>query len=161
MSPSAQKTLVFGSVSGALWSFAPGLLSGLFYKDGQYDARSTGLCITVFVAGILTGIAVSFTLRPLLKTRGRWMPVLLGLCSLPLGAFIFGVIISVVHLLVKSVSGTTYTFVEYGFRPISAGADYALYSAISIFALVLYPLSITTTFRLRRIVHNQSTDPTA
>jgi hypothetical protein len=153
-----KRTLIFGSVSGALWSFVAGALDNLFDSKGQ--------TITVVVAGLLTGIAVSFILLFPLSRSGRGSRILLGLAALPLGAFVFGILASSIQLIVKTLGGVPYSFVEYGFNPITIGFNYAVYSVISVFALALFPLALFTTYCMHaciesalRLQNQQPTDP--
>jgi hypothetical protein len=147
------RVLTFGVVSGLIWSVIPGLLSELF--------RSTGETVTVLVSGILTGALTSFALRaPLAKCR-RQTAILLGLLSLPFGAFAFGVLTSLVQWVVRELTGTSYRFVAHDFSPFHTGISYAVLSAVSIFAFVLFPLAVLTTFLLRAMVLSGSRHETA
>ncbi|MDB6064699.1 MAG: hypothetical protein JWR26_907 [Pedosphaera sp.] len=140
----ASRVLVFGVVSGMIWSVVPGTLSELF--------RSPGETITVAASGALTGVLVSFTLRTLLSKSGRWGAFAFGILALPLGAFAFGVLISLVQWMVKDFTGVAYRFVANGFSPFRSGFEYAVFSVISIFGCILLPLSILTTFLLRAVI---------
>ena len=140
------RVLAFGIVSGLIWSLVPGTLSELF--------RSPGETATVIVSGVLSGIVTSFALAAALARFGRGAAVLFGALSLPLGAFAFGVLLSLVQWLVREFSGTAYRFVAPEFAPLTIGAQYAVLSVISVFALVLFPLAVLTTLLLRRVIHS-------
>jgi hypothetical protein len=136
------RIIFFGLCSGAIWSLVPGFLSEILRPGGQ--------ALTVIAAGIVTGMILALLLAfPLLKTGwvyGAW----LGLLSLPLGAFTFGVSISVVQYLLFNMTGIAYRFVNPRFAPMSAGADYALGSLLPYFAIVLLPCAVLTTLCLQR-----------
>jgi hypothetical protein len=135
------RVIVFGTTAGAFWSVVPGGLSELF--------DSLGESISVVISGMLTGILVSAVLfRPLQHVRITGT-LFLGFLSLPVGAFVFGVIISIVQLLINILTGISYRFIEYGFKPLHVGIDYAGFSIVSIFALALIPLAIFTTTCLK------------
>ena len=135
---------MFGILSGVIWSAVPGTLSELF--------RSPGETATVIVAGGLAGVLVSLALKPVLARFGRWAALWLGILSLPFGAFAFGVFISLVQWLVREFTGVAYRFVEQRFNPFQAGAEYAVFSVISVFAIILFPLAVLTTFLLRAVI---------
>jgi hypothetical protein len=131
---------MFGIVSGLIWSVVPGGLNDLFRSKES---------ILVFIAGAVTGLAVSLALKVPLTKFGRWWTLLLGLVSLPLGAFIFGVVFSLLNLS-DWLNGSQYGI----FNSILIGGYYALLSVISIFAIVLFPLAVLTTFTLRAVIHS-------
>jgi hypothetical protein len=133
-------------VSGLIWSLVPGALSELF--------RSPGETATVVVSGVLSGILTSFALAAPLARFGRGPVILFGALSLPLGAFAFGVLLSLVQWLVREFSGTGYRFVAHEFASLTAGIQYAVSSVISVFAFVLFPLAVLTTFLLKRAIHS-------
>src|SRR5690349_21518456 len=124
------RVLAFGIVSGLIWSLVPGTLSELF--------RSPGETATVIVSGMLSGIVTSFALAAALMRCHRLATILFGALSLPLGAFAFGFLLSVVQWLVREFSSTSYRFVGHGFAPFIAGAQYAVFS-ITVFGYVLLP----------------------
>ncbi len=134
------KVIMFGIVSGLIWSVVPGGLNDLFRSKES---------ILVFIAGAVTGLAVSLALKVPLTKFGRWWTLLLGLVSLPLGAFIFGVVFSLLNLS-DWLNGSQYGI----FNSILIGGYYALLSVISIFAIVLFPLAVLTTFTLRAVIHS-------
>ena len=105
-------------------------------------------------AGVLAGVLASFALAAALRRCGRGAAILFGALSLPVGAFLFGVLLSLVQWLVREFTGTAYPFVAYEFAPIKTGAQYALLSVISVLAFILFPLAVGTTLLLRRVVHS-------
>jgi hypothetical protein len=139
-------SIAFGAVAGGIWALVPGTLSELFTSQGQ--------TLSVFTSGILTGIIVTLTLNLILDKRSRRFGIIIGALSLPYGAFVFGIVISLVHQLILSMGGPRYGFVIHKFEPLEAGLTYALYSSISIFALVLFPLAIATTLALQEFNKN-------
>ena len=62
--------------------------------------------MTVIVSGVLSGVIVSFALVAPLAKSSRGKTILLGALSLPLGAFVFGVLLSLVQWLVREFGGT-------------------------------------------------------
>jgi hypothetical protein len=142
------RILIFGMISGLLWSLVPGTLGELFASPGE--------TLTVLGAGVLTGVGVSFLLYLPLARLGRKDPVrsvlIAGILSLPAGAFLFGVVVSSLQLLVHMVTGAKYPFVKYGFEPVETGFFYALLSVASFFVLGCLPLAIFTTWLFHRLV---------
>jgi hypothetical protein len=134
------KVITFGITSGLIWSVVPGSLNDLFHSEES---------ILVITAGALTGIAVSLALKVPLTKLGRWPTLLLGLLSLPFGAFIFGVIFSLLDLS-NWLDGSQYGI----FNVFLIGGYYALVSVVSIFAVILFPLAVVTTFTLRAVIHS-------
>lgn len=142
-------TLFWGAFYGTLWSLAPGVLSELL------SLARPGEAMTVVLTGILTGVLVSAVLAPLLPRTKRWHAALLGVLSLPLGAWLFGFLISWCHWGVMKLTGIHYRFVMeiveppgHAFGPLQTAGNYALYSTLSPFGLLLIPLAILTTLHL-------------
>jgi hypothetical protein len=138
---------MFGFISGLIWSIVPGLISGLFV----YSLDET---VTVFASGALAGLLVSFALGTLLMRSNFGSTLAFGLLSLPLGAFAFGVFVSLVQWIAREFTGVPYRFVADGFSPFETGFDYAVYSLFSSFAFFLIPLAILTTFILRAVIRS-------
>jgi hypothetical protein len=141
----SKRSLVFGAFSGVIWSLAPMALTELW--------RSPGEMASVLFAGVITGMAVTLLLAwPLLRSE-HWTAAAIGAASLPLGAFLFGVIASCVHLGIAQVAGIPYRFVEHRFEALRVGQDYALGVLIPWIAVVLFPAAIVTTRFCHRILH--------
>jgi hypothetical protein len=140
----AFKTVLFGATAGALWSAVPGTLSELF--------RSTGETLSVIATGVITGVLVSLIVWSVFLVLGGRGTLLLGVISLPLGAFLFGILISAVHVVIKMATGTAYRFAQYNFDPLNAGLNYALGSLLSVFVLGLLPLAVFTTWCLQTVI---------
>lgn len=138
------RILVFGVLSGLLWSAIPGVLTELF--------RSVGEALTVAVAGCVTGVIVSVALSRPLMFFGRPAAILLGVVSLPIGAFTFGAVLSIVQRTVLNLSGISYRFAAPDFAPFTSGFQYAIGSVLSVFALGLFPLAVVTTVLLRVVI---------
>jgi hypothetical protein len=150
-------SLIWGTIYGVLWSLAPGVLSELlsFARPGE--------AMTVILTGILTGVLVSAALAPLLRPAKRWHAAVLGVLSLPLGAWLFGFVISWCHWGVMKLTGIHYRFVMqiveppgHVFGPLQTAGDYALYSTLSPFGLLLIPLAVLTTLHLHSLVRPTS-----
>ena len=145
------KRIGIGAAYGAVWSLAPGVLSELMRQPGE--------AATVIFSGSIAGGLLACALAPLLARARLWQALLLGLFSLPLGAGLFGFVISWMHWVVMKLTGTHYRFVMqiveppgYVFGPLKAAGDYVLFSTLSPFAFVFIPLAVLTTLHLRRRV---------
>ena len=130
------RIFAFGAVSGLIWSAIAGVILHLSFG-------SLGATVATLLSGILVGILLSIALVVPLARLGRSSVFVLGLLSLPLGVFLFGIIISLVALL----AGESYADV----RPLETSLVWAFYSVASYFALFLIPLAILTTYLLRRL----------
>lgn len=139
------RLFVFGAASGLVWGVVPLTLSELW--------QSAGEAVSILFAGALTGVAVTLLLAWPLHQSGRSPAIAIGIASLPLGAFLFGVIASWVHYGLAQRSGVTYRFMRHRFDPLQVGQDYALFASLSWFAIVLIPLAVVTTILLHRAVH--------
>jgi len=137
------RVVLFGFVSGLLWSIVPAFLSEIYKPFGQM--------VTVCLSGIICGIIVSYILSGLLRNLGWKGSLVAGMLSLPLGAFVFGITISSIQLIVRSITGIAYRFVEHGFTPLQNGLEYAFVSSVSVFAIALFPMAILTTFMLKKV----------
>jgi hypothetical protein len=131
---------LFGLLSGLLWSLVPGTLANLFESRANVPAT--------LLAGIVAGILTSLALASVLGRFGRILAVVLGLLSLPLGAFIFGFALEIIAHFFSTLSSGDRTFLQ----PWRLGLNYAVLSVISIFAVGLFPMAVLTTFFLRRVI---------
>ena len=140
------RVITFGVISGLIWSAIAAMLSGL--SDDT----------TVIISGILTGLFVSMVLKSPLQKFGRWSCFVLGVISLPVGAFIFGFIISVVQLVASKITGSgNFPFIDPTSGPLQTGLMYAFLSVVSLFVIGLLPLAVLTTFILRVVIHRRET----
>src|SRR5579859_3711878 len=135
--------VVFGTGSGLIWS----VIGGGFISGNM----SSGEDATVLGAGVITGILVSFMLKPVLSRCGCFATVGCGLLSLPVGAFAFGFIASLMQIAVEAITGVSYSLTA-SFNPIEAGVVFALVSVMSILAVIYLPLAVLTTFLLRAVI---------
>ena len=152
------KWLMWGAAYGTVWALAPGFLSELM--------RETGEAATVLFAGSITGILMACALAPGLARSRLWQAVLLGVLALPLGAGLFGFIISCVHWVVMKLTGVHYRFVMqiveppgYIFGPLENAKDYALFSTLSLFGFVFIPLAVLTTLHFRQQLRSRPSAP--
>ena len=136
--------MMFGAVAGAIWAIVPLVLLDMFHPVGQ--------AITVFVAGVMTGIVMSQLLAITLAGRGRPATLLAGVFAYPVAAFVFGMLISIVQWLAKGTLGVTYRVMRDGFAPIESGVGLAVAATFWPFALVLVPIAVWTTHQLKNIV---------
>lgn len=141
-----KRAVWFGAFSGLIWAALVGGISGYFNWLGEG--------ITVLFAGALTGIVVSLFLIFPLRRYGRGTAIAAGLFALPLGGFCFGVIFSTTQFVVHDLGGPSYRYVEYGWYPLKAGGEFAVLAMISIFGLLFFPLSLLTTYCLRRYIRS-------
>jgi hypothetical protein len=139
------RLVFFGTASGLVWGVAPLTLSELWQSSGETTS--------ILLAGALTGVAVTLLLAWPLHRASRWPAIALGVMSLPLGAFLFGVIASWVHYGLAHWLDVTYRFTRHRFDPLQVGEDYALFASLSWFAIALIPLAVATTILLHRAVH--------
>jgi hypothetical protein len=130
------RVLTFGFISGLLWSIVPGTLAELF--------SSRDVLATV-VAGIFSGVATSVVIGMFLERVGRPVTLLLGLVSLPFGAFVFGFALALIDRFFPGITSGSRAIID----PWTLGASYAVLSVISIFAVGLFPLAVLTTLGLR------------
>jgi hypothetical protein len=142
-----RRVLGFGAASGLIWSIFPAALR---------EVRSPKEAATYLIAGVLVGILASLALASVLKRSGRPAAILLGALSLPLAAFLFGVVLTMVQWLIREATGTAIGFAAYPFAPASVGVQLFVYASISIFSPILYPLAVGTTLLLRRFVGQNS-----
>jgi hypothetical protein len=137
------KVIIFGVISGLIWSVIAGILCDLFQSNADG--------VEVVIGGLLTGVIVSLSLKSFLRKVGKGLTLVIGLFSLPFGAFVFGLVFSMLH-----PSGA---FVDshYGIsNALQVAVEYAILSVISIFAIFLLPLAVLTTFVLRQVVHSHN-----
>ena len=137
------RVLAFGALSGFVWSLVP------FVVSKAYDSplRTAG----VFLPGALTGVLISFALWPILRRRGRVTALFFGALSLPAGAFVFGVTQTLMEWGVLSLGMDPQARAVFEFAPLKVGGVYAVWSVLSVFAYVLFPLAVCTTILLRRV----------
>jgi hypothetical protein len=131
------KVITFGIICGLIWSaIATGFL---------LDSPSN--LILDLLAGSLTGVIISSVLKFPLTKHGPWWTLFFGLASLPLGAFIYGVIFSIFNFSEVVDGGSI-------FNVFAIGGEFALISVISYMAVAFFPLAVLTTFILRFIIHH-------
>jgi len=130
------RVLIFGVISGLIWSLA------LALQDG-FDAVGAD----TLVPGILSGVLVSFALKTPLVKCGRLGTFIAGLLSLPLGAFLFGFLSALFAMLVGFLTGGIYDL-----HPLLSGLFCAAVSVASLFAFYLLPPAVLTTFLLRAVI---------
>ncbi len=133
------KIMAFGLVSGLIWSLVAATLMELF--DTPRETPTVEIA-TVIGSGVMAGVLTSFGMRVPLRKYGKPAAVMFGALSLPLGAFLFGALLSIAQW---SVLGRA-------LAPIERGLLFAGLSVITIFGVALLPLAILTTFLLRRVV---------
>jgi hypothetical protein len=145
------RVYIFGLIAGLIWSVIPGILLKEF--------KSFGETIAVLVTGAITGLLVSIALYIPLKKFKSWIGFFLGslffgIIALPLGAFLFGVLISIME---TALTGLPSYFNE-SFSPFSDGVFLAAMSTFSFYGIVFLPLAMITTFFLKIII--SSSEPT-
>lgn len=134
------RVILFGLLSGLLWSVVPGTLANLFNSRANVPAT--------LLAGLIAGLVTSLALASVVARFGRVLAVILGLLSLPAGAFIFGFAFALVARFLPALTRGEQASME----PLKLGSNYALWSVISIFAIGLFPLAVLTTLFLRRVI---------
>jgi hypothetical protein len=135
---------IFGAVSGLVWTLVlvvlmPGLI------------QSSGEAIEVFACGITSGVIVSLLLSyPLRRVGSNWS-LAFGVGALPLGAFFFGLLRSILQPSSGYVINAG-QMVEYHDSAIGMGFGMAVLSVFSIFTPLFLPLAILTTYLLRLVM---------
>lgn len=130
------RIVTFGVISGVVWSLAPGIL-GDWFSD-RADIPGT------FIAGILAGVLTAAMLSLLITRFGRTGTLVLGVVSLPVGAFVFGLSLALVSRIAPALTSHVH--------PWSSAMTYAVLSLISVFAVVLIPLALLTTHLFKKVV---------
>jgi len=125
------RILAFGSVSGFFWAIVAGFLADRF--------EVCGISPTL-ISGIISGIVTSAIFSWLVSRLSEVKAALVGILSLPFGAFIFGFSVTVL-----SSTGSPRV-------ALNLAVNLALLSVVSTFAVVLIPLAVGTTLALRSIV---------
>jgi hypothetical protein len=108
------RVCIFGLIAGLIWSVIPGILLKEFNSFTE--------TIVVLVTGAITGLLVSIALYVPLKKIKSWIGFFLGslffgIIALLLGAFLFGVLISIME---TALTGLPNYFNE-SFTPFSDG----------------------------------------
>lgn len=148
-----KKTILYGLIIGSIWGIFPMTLSELMSSAGE--------AWSVIVAGAMTGCIVSVVLRAILPIKKKWKKIALGFMTLPFGSFLFGVIISYLHLAIESVSGISYRFIAYEFEPIDTGLFYAFLGTVSLFSIAFIPFAIFSTIGLNKLIENEMSNQTS
>jgi hypothetical protein len=136
------RVCIFGLIAGLIWSVIPGILLKEFNSFTE--------TIVVLVTGAITGFLVSIALYVPLEKFKSWAgfffgSLFFGIIALPLGAFLFGVLISIME---PALTGLPNYFNE-SFRPFSEGVFLAAMSTFSFYGIVFLPLAMITTFFLK------------
>jgi hypothetical protein len=145
-----KRVIIFGIVSGLLWSALP-----IWFSE-----RSAETFWLYPTAGILTGVLASLSLyRLLLKSRLRMVGVL-GLLALPVSAFYFGVCVGLLQAL--TVPGS---LLHEPLIPLYSGLLFGYVSVAICFVpywgLVLFPAAVLTTGLLRFTLLYKAKPPTS
>lgn len=130
------RIVIFGAFSGSVWSLAPGVLGDLF--SDRADIPGT------FIAGILAGVLTAAMLSLPITRFGRTGTLVLGVVSLPVGAFVFGLSLALVSRIAPALTSHVH--------PWSSAMSFAVLSVISVFAVVLFPLALVTTHLFRKVI---------
>jgi len=134
------RILIFGSVSGLLWSVAPGVLDDLFSRRADVPAT--------IVASVVSGIITAAVLGAVVTRFGLGPAVGFGLLSLPFGAFVFGFSLALITRFLPALTCGTRAVIE----PWKLGADYVFLSVFTVLAVGLFPLAVVTTLLLRSFI---------
>ena len=129
---------VFGLAAGLAWSMAPFVL---------YGVRGLDVLPAAAVAGPITGLVMAFSLAKVLPQLGRDGTIAVGLLALPIGAYIFSVVLWNIEFF---VAGLTHGGISHPGNPIDSGA-HALIGLLYVWpaTLLATPAAIWTTFQLR------------
>jgi hypothetical protein len=133
---------IFGTLAGLVWSIIPGILLDMF--------TSVGEIITILIAGAITGLLVSTALYfPLGKVKS-WSGFLLGIFSLPFGAFVFGIFYFIGEMAKEGIPDSVNYFAPI-YAPLYFGITLAFESAIVLYGILFLP-AILTTILLQRVI---------
>ena len=147
-----------GLLYGALWAFAPMIIREqipLFnYDNGQDDFKRLpmqwGGCFVMLVASLLTGVAVTWLLRRLLKGSGAMKLFLWSPLALLIGTTLFGFLFAQFGWLMLDLTE------PYGQLTLACMWLHPLLSFGSFAAVFLIPLAGLTTWDLWRRVNCSS-----
>ena len=131
------RSILFGAGSGFAWSLAPGLLGLMFF--GSIIPLPFLLIGCVFI-GVLVSSALTL---PLLNTRNWLIAMLLGVFALAMAAFSFGCFFGLFLHFVNSDNET----------PVETGLSFIAMSTGSLFAVILVPCAVLTTFLMWKVLH--------
>jgi hypothetical protein len=136
------RVCVFGLIAGLVWSVIPGILLEQF--------KSFSETMVVLASGAITGLLISIGLYVPLRKIKSWAgfffgSLFLGIIALSLGAFLFGVLSSIMETALKGLP----SYFDESFTPFSEGFFLAAMSTISFYGIVLLPLAMVTTFLLK------------
>jgi hypothetical protein len=152
------RIILFGAISGLFWSLVP-----IFFVG-----RAVDVAVLCLITGVITGVLLSLALCKLLPKCNRWGTVLLGIITLPVGVFCFGVFISVIFSATHFITGGAFPSAdyEYSLNPfkvltlaVLSGLMYAstsVYLALTTFMTFLFPSAVLTTYLLRLTVLGRS-----
>jgi hypothetical protein len=137
------KTILFGIVSGLIWSLIVFPNPGDFFGPSRQDS-----IFIVLSLGIATGIAVSFVLKAPLAKYGKLCGLSLGFLALPLAGVVFGFLFVLYAMLVGDFKVSLGDFFS--------SLLFILYGALGFAKSKFYllPVSILTTFLLRMVVRS-------
>ena len=145
-----RRIVIFGVISGFLWTLVCVTLIGLamggrsgWWFGSWFESPSESLAL--LATGVLTGVVVSFLLYAPLRRWGPKCALIAGAFSLPAGAFLFGMISSLLSGMINPLPDGNNAFYS-----ICAGIVFAVASVMSSFVLVLLPLAMVTSWLLFR-----------
>ena len=136
------RILTFGLLSGLLWSV------GLFVISMMFGGSSAEKLLVV-VAGIIAGVIMSAILAPLVTRVRVRASVILGLLSLPVGAFVFGYSFA---LMTRFTPNLKFGWHVMPLEPWAFGLRNALGCVSTWLAFGLFPLASVTTVLLRKYI---------
>ena len=134
---------VFGLVAGFVWSLVPWATFGRFQS-----LESIPLAL---VAGVATGVAMSFLMARLIRAVRRTGRIVVALGTLPIAAFVYGVATWVVLTVMPELYP--------GRGPVPAGGPIVAGGTVVLGLLMAWPLTVLlvplaawTTYQLRGLV---------
>jgi hypothetical protein len=138
---SRQRSLtVFGLLAGLIWSLVPWATFGRF--------QSLESIPLVLVAGLVTGVAMSFLMERLIRGLRRNGSIVVALATLPIGAFVYGVVTWAVVTAVPELYPGRGPVPAGG--PITAGGSFVLGLVMAWpLTVLLMPAAAWTTYQLR------------
>lgn len=138
------RLLSFGVVCGVVLSLIPAFLCNLRSPFSQF--------LTVLGAGVASGVIVTCFCSLVKPSEEAWWKTgVVGVLSLPLGAFVFGFVLAVVHQRLADDFGITYRLAEPPpVGPVTSGSQLAA-ASLSLLPMVFSPLAVLSTHLLWRL----------
>ena len=143
---SRRSLVVFGLLFGLLWAALPWATFGRLQSPESVPLA--------FVSGAVTGVVMAFLIRSLLRGLPRRGTLAIAVLTLPIGAFVYGVVLATIVTVVPQLLPGRAPAPRG--NPLYAGFGAVLYLLMAWpLLIVLVPAAIWTTWQLRALVENR------